>query len=105
MVIVHNSDCVIGLKKPLNLEKNRRRTKPNQQAKPRPENEALESNARLKSGPDMQTYPYCVWRASGSQAIKGNLGEQITPLFPLCYKQTVTLEARWQPSNCVNAKH
>lgn len=53
MVIVYNSDCVIGLKKPLNLEKNRRRTKPNQQAKPRPENEALESNARLKSGPDM----------------------------------------------------
>lgn len=71
MVIVYNSDCVVGLKKPLNLEKNRRRTKPNQQAKPRSENEALESNARLKSGPDMQTYPYCVWRAQWEPGYQG----------------------------------
>lgn len=33
LVIVYNSYCVIGLKKPLDLEKNWGRPKPNQQAK------------------------------------------------------------------------
>lgn len=40
LVIMYNSDCVIGLKKPLNLEKNWRRPKPNHQAKKRPGSES-----------------------------------------------------------------
>lgn len=51
LVIVHDSDCVVGLEEPLNLERSWQRPKPNQQAKQRPRSEAQESNSRLKSGP------------------------------------------------------
>lgn len=50
LVIVHDSDCVVGLEEPLNLQRNWQRPKPNQQAKQRSRSEAQESNSRLKSG-------------------------------------------------------